>query len=80
MTIKCSHCSKPEREWGGKGVLLTCDGDFACGEECKRAYEAKRDHFFNNILPDDRLFAEWFVEGVSGEKRKIIFDLIKGNK
>jgi len=54
---KCNkHWDTPEK------VLVTIDGDFACCSACAKEWEQQRDHFMNNILPDDKLYQQW-LEG-----------------
>lgn len=57
--IKCANegCNKDSDTLDA--VLLNADGDFACSKTCAEQYKQQCDHFLNNVLPDDRKFAEW---------------------
>jgi len=52
----CIQCGKHDAE---DYQIIGEDGDFACSKKCKEAYEKERDHFFNTVIHDDRLFAGW---------------------
>jgi len=64
---KCVICKKEVEvypEFGKKDyVLLNSDGDFACSKECAEKYEKEKEYFFNVILRNDKLYANWL--GVS---------------
>lgn len=54
--MRCSNCQKV---FHGNGMLLTTDGDFACGQKCNDEWNRKKDHFLNTVISDDRLYGEW---------------------
>lgn len=55
--IKCEVCEGNADVLSA--VVLNCDGDFACSEECAKKYKEERDHFFNHVVHDDNAFADW---------------------
>lgn len=59
--IQCKQLITDE----SKAVLVTCDGDFACSEECKKKWEKERDFFYEHIITDDAKFSAWL--GVPGD-------------
>jgi len=61
--IKCFNCNEPVPDLGG--ILISIDGDFVCGPECKESYERKRDHFLNVTIHSDALMEKWW-EGDDG--------------
>ena len=63
--MECSHCYK-QIEDEGKMVLLTIDGDFACDDNCKVAYEKERDHFFNYICQSAERTEAWLLGKPTG--------------
>ena len=64
--IACSYCGKDvERNISG-GIIINCDGDHVCDEECKKRYEEERDNFFNHTIHDDKKMAEWL--GITEEE------------
>ncbi len=54
--MKCFQCGN---EIKGNGILLNVDGDFVCDVTCKKAYEKKRDHFFNDIMHSSKKTEAW---------------------
>ena len=52
--MKCFYCKQkiPDERIS---ILLNCDGDFVCGENCKKGYEKNKKEFFDNIGND-----EWY--------------------
>lgn len=42
-----------------EGRSVNMDGDFACCAACEEAYIQQRDHFLNEILPNDAAYAKW---------------------
>lgn len=40
-------------------VAWGCDFDMACNQQCYDEACKQRDHFFNNVITDDRKFASW---------------------
>jgi hypothetical protein len=60
--MKCvnKNCKKdPDKSIDS--VVVNCDGDLACDENCKKEYEKQRDTFFNNI-GDDKFFLDWISD------------------
>ena len=55
---KCHHDPQDSLDM----VVVTIDGDMACCPACKREYENQRDHFLNDVLPDDQKYKEWIDE------------------
>lgn len=39
-------------------VVVNCDGDLACDENCKKEHEKQKDNFFDNI-GDDKFYLDW---------------------
>ena len=73
----CSFCHKKiKHEY--RAICITIDGDFVCDEECKKGWEKERDHFFNVTIHDDNLFADWMIEGMHPETKKIVKEIIAG--
>lgn len=56
--MKCSYCGK-DLSCKINPVLLNCDGDFVCDDECKRKHKEEMDHFCSITLKDDKKFAAW---------------------
>jgi hypothetical protein len=56
--MKCSHCHKKIIN-ELSAILVNSDEDFVCSKECKKNREQEMDHFFNEVLPDDKQFADW---------------------
>ena len=55
--MKCFECKKEIDK--GKGYEVTApDGD-CFHKECLLKYEKERDIFFNDIIHDDKKFANW---------------------
>lgn len=50
--MKCLNCENDIKN-ELKAILLSDDGDFVCGEECRKDYNLKKDSFFRNIRNDD---------------------------
>jgi hypothetical protein len=58
--MRCIQCHKEvDPEWDVGCIFIGCDGDFACSQKCHENYMKEREDFFNNILPDDKKFAQW---------------------
>jgi predicted nucleic acid-binding Zn ribbon protein len=64
----CVQCGKSYGE-ATNYHIIGVDGDFACSDECKEAYEKERDHFLNTVIHDDALFANWMGVSVSWVKK-----------
>ncbi|OGF27448.1 hypothetical protein A2331_00600 [Candidatus Falkowbacteria bacterium RIFOXYB2_FULL_34_18] len=47
--MKCFQCKK-EITNESKMILISADGDFVCGQNCKDKYETEKAHFFNEIV------------------------------
>ena len=56
--IKCFQCRKDIVD-EQKMILISCDGDVVCNPTCARAYQAEKAHFFNEIVHDEKKFADW---------------------
>lgn len=59
IKVGCSICGKECEPGIDRYIILNNDGDYVCSEECERKHNEEKDHFFNNILPNDGLFADW---------------------
>jgi hypothetical protein len=58
--MKCDYCGKSiDPEWDRDCILVNGDGDFVCSKNCFDKREKEKNDFLENILPDDRKFAEW---------------------
>jgi hypothetical protein len=57
--MKCAVCDKEVVD-ESKMVILNVDGDPACSERCRETYIQQMNHFLNDIVQDDALFAEWW--------------------
>ena len=57
--IACSQCGKDVEKDPSGGILINCDGDFVCNEECKKEYEKEKEHFFNHVIGNDKAYAAW---------------------
>ncbi len=53
--MKCSYCKK---EIFRNGILISCDGDFVCNEECKKGFYTEMDKVCNM---SDSEFENWMV-------------------
>lgn len=61
---KCSNekCGKEvDPEWDTDCVVISIDGDMVCSQECYREHQKQKDHFYDNIAPDEKKFYEWFL-------------------
>lgn len=58
--MKCIVCGKSADTL--TCVLLNCDGDFACCEECAKKHEEEKQRFFGSI-GNDEAYAGWWAEG-----------------
>ena len=57
--MKCFVCGESIID-DSSAILLTTDGDFACGTECKEKYERDKAHFFNHVITSEKNFMEWW--------------------
>ena len=53
--MKCSACKKEIR---GNGILISCDGDFVCDDECKKKFYNEMDRVCNMT---DEQFESWMT-------------------
>lgn len=44
-------------------IVVNIDGDLACSQECKEAYERQKEHFFNHIVHDEERCERWLKGG-----------------
>lgn len=57
--MKCFYCKNEIDE--SKPNVVTEDGD-VFHSECLEHYKIDRDHFFNEIINDDKKYFNWFNE------------------
>tara|TARA_Y100000310_G_C20514350_1_gene730438 strand:- start:144 stop:338 length:195 start_codon:yes stop_codon:yes gene_type:complete len=58
--MRCFKCKK-EIIYEYKAILISCDGDFVCDENCKKNYIIERDRFFNDIIVSEDKCKEWLL-------------------
>lgn len=54
--MKCFQCRKEIRSGG---IIISIDGDFVCDEECRAAHTKEMDHFFSDIVHDEKKVERW---------------------
>lgn len=56
----CIQCKKKvDVEWDTGFIWVGCDGDLVCSQECHTTYQKDKDYFFDVVIKDDTLFANW---------------------
>ena len=58
--MKCCACDK-EIILEYKAILLSCDGDFVCDENCKKKWYKDMNRFYAEIAPDPKKFEQWML-------------------
>ena len=57
--MSCCNCQGSLPEVGA--ILMNCDGDFTCSENCEKEYKKKREHFFKHIVHCEAKTRAWLL-------------------
>lgn len=60
--MKCSHCNNEIKD-EGKMILINCDGDFVCNEQCQEGYKKEMHHFLNHVVHSVARTTDWLMGG-----------------
>ena len=55
--MKCCTCNKEIKTI--KPILINYDGDFVCGEDCRKKWYENMERFYEVIAPNSIRFEQW---------------------